>query len=211
MRVTVFLFSFILSSGIGWSQVKPTINLAYDALFLKTGFIEVEVGGGIRLNEHLLLNLNYRHSKNTFSNPLKEPMKIELISLGTGYRLLNSSKIVSPGFILDLGIPISSNANNTLMDDYFSIEKDYHTGAWRYNHGVLFGKLKAMCDFKLNSFNVLLGGSYNIFVYNKSDLISGFCCGGADKYKATNNYNTTMNFIGADVALIYTFSFKREK
>ena len=212
MKVAVFIVCLILSTGIGWSQVKPVVNLGYGALLKEYRFQEFQLGGGVQLNDHFSLQLNYRYMYYEFDlHPSREPMKADVISFSTGYRVLKGNHIISPIVVLDIGTPLRSNANNTLMHHYFQIEEEYYTGMIMYNRGLVFGKLKTMCDLKLKSFDFLIGGSYNPYVFSMTNLKSSSWTPTPEGYVLDKKYRFVMNNFGIEASLMYTIPSKKEK
>ena len=206
MKVAVFIVCFILSLGSSWSQVKPIVNLGYGALLIEDRFQEFQLGGGVQLNDHFSLQLNYRYMYYEFDlSPQNEPLKSQFLSISGGCRLLDKNHTVSPLIVLDIGTPILSNANGTFMSNGFRIRENYDLGMWRYNHGIVFNKLKAYCDIRLKSFDILLGGSYNLFVYSKS-----FLSPVANSYYVTKTITVPMHNFGIEASLMYTFPSKKE-
>ena len=212
MKVTVFLFSLILSLGSSWSQVKPIVNLGYGALLKEYRFQEFQLGGGIQLNDHFSLQLNYRYIYYEFDlSPQNESLKSQNLSVSGGYRLLDKNHIVSPLIVLDIGTPILSNANGAFMSNGFRIKENYDSGMWRYNHGIVFNKLKAYCDIRLKSFDILLGGSYNLYVYSKSNLKPDDWHLTYEDYLVTKTITVPMHNFGIEASLMYTIPTKKEK
>ena len=192
-------------------QIRPVINASYDVLFLTAGFSESQFGAGTRFNDHWFLELNFRHSVSSIAFGTSSAMKNEIISLSSGYRLLSEDHKVSPIFILDIGTPIHSNANNTLMENYFWIEKEYYSGMWKYNRGIVFGKFKFMYDRKIKSFDLLIGASYNLFIFSKSNLKPSSWIPTPEGYEITKTINIPMSNFGIEASLMYTIPSKKEK
>ena len=213
MKVAVFIVCLILSLGSSWSQVKLIVNLGYGALLKEYRFQEFQLGGGVQLNDHFSLQLNYRYMYYEFDMTTTdlEPMKSDILSLSTNYRILNKKSIISPIIILDIGAPFYSNANKELIYNTFLISQNYSLGSWRYNRGLFSGKLKAMCDIRLKSFDILLGGSYNLYVYNKSNLKPDYWNETTEDYIVTKTITVPMYNFGIEASLMYTIPSKKEK
>ena len=197
------------------AQIKPVISGGSGAL-LGTNthgyqFLELQGGAGIVFNEKYSLQLNYMFVNYRFRiNPPgnRQPMKTDVLSISLGYRVLGKDKIVSPTFVLDLGVPIHSNADSAVMYGH-TIYPSYSEGMWRYNRGLFFGKLKALCDIQLQAFNLQFGVSFNQWYFNMSNLKPDLSSDGFE-VKSTG-IGGRANF-GIEAGLMYTLpSNKRDR
>ena len=197
------------------AQITPVFSAGYSAL-LGTNthddqFFELQIGTGIRLNDLLSAQLNYTFANYEFviNPPGKlQPVKVDILSLSMGCRLLKKS-IISPSILFDFGFPIHSNANDKLIYKGYLITTDYSEGVWRYNRGLFFGKFKLMSDLKVKSFNILLGGSYNLWFENVSWLKPGTSIG-LEYYAYQTKVVDRHNF-GVELGLMYTLPSKKDK
>lgn len=216
MRVVVLIVAFVIITKINWCQIKPNVSFGYSHLIgtpsTDGGFKELQFGTGVQFNELLFAQLNYRfmfYELNS-SNDAFTTMKNGVISISGGFRFLRKKRF-SPLITIDLGTPIHSNGNGAFMLGQAHMKEKYQEGAWRYNRGLFFGKLKALCDVQLQAFNLQFGVSFNQWYYSSSWLSPCYySCNSLDYTVDKTGIGGAPNF-GLEVGLMYTIPTGREK
>lgn len=165
LQIIVFAFC-----GYVHGQIRPVISIAYSQHLFEPWANVYQFGVGMSTNKNIITSINYSYVEyfSIDKGSSLQAMKNGLLSLALNYRVLNEDQIVSPCFVFDVGIPIHSNADSSLMESHYMMTSEYSKGVWRYNRGLFNGKVKAMFDFKIRSFNLLLGMSYNVFLCDVS-------------------------------------------
>jgi hypothetical protein len=210
MRIIVLL-TFIHASFV-FCQIRPSINFGYGALLYDYRFQEYQFGLGAQINSKVFSHINYRYIYYEFDmtpEPWDETIKNGVISLTGGYRFLGQKRL-SPLIILDVGMPLHSNANEALIMGGATIVKTYYPGVWRYNRGLFFGKLKVMSDIKVKSFNILIGASFNLWYWSVSELESATLIYSDQYVVSATRIGGQANF-GLEAGLMYTFPGKKDK
>jgi hypothetical protein len=214
MRIFILILSITLKTSVNYCQIRPVLNSGYSALlgYLTNHgyqFQEYQVGIGNRFNERFSVHLNYKYiwyAYNKPTAPSDDRMKSSIVALSLGYRLLKKEHLFSPMIMFDVGTPVYSNGDKSFMHGYTIIPK-YEVGAWRYNRGLFFGKLKALCDVQVKDFNLQFGASFNLWYENVSWLIGneeGYYL--VSQTKVAERYN-----FGLEAGLLYTFPGKKDK
>lgn len=206
MRQLVMI-SFLLYGISLNSQVRPMANTGGSLLAVGSGFVGYKFGAGVRIKDKTLISLNVSDFRNS-STSFFEGMKITNLSFSLGYRFMNNLKVKSPMVFIDLGIPIWSNADSALVNTNYQISKQFEEGLWRYNNGILFGKLSALYDIKAQAFNIQLGVSFNQWYYSRSNLAPDLS---SDGYYVKKTGLAGRPYFGLEAGLMYTIPTKRKE
>lgn len=216
MKILLIITSSFIIVTTSWTQIEPVVS-GGSSLLVGTfthghRFLELQAGGGIRIKDQLVTQLNYKFVTAGFNLAPSNyvPLKSHLLMLSGMYRVLKKRYLCSPAFSLDVGVPVFSNGNSSLIhDNGYAVEENYSIGFWRYNRGLFFGKFKLMSDLKVKSFNILLGASYNLWLENVSWLKPGTSIG-LEYYAYQTKVVDRHNF-GIEAGIMYTFPGKKDK
>ena len=207
MKLIIFtFFVFVSFKPYAQSSLKPIVNLGYTYLYpLDNLWIhEVHIGGGAQFDDHFSLQLNIKGMQNArdlSSQKIKEPLRIVVISISPYNRILKPKYIVSPAIGLDLGTQVWSNGNGRFISSDYSFKNSSNL---RYERGIFFGKAKLLADFKINSFNLMIGPTFNIMYFKTGKVKTDWM---DNSY--FEKYIDERRGIGLELSLMYTFPMKK--
>lgn len=191
------------------SQYDKIFNCGYGFTILNERFQEWHAGGGVALDERFSLQLNARYSYYEFNmHPTYKSLQSVFISFEPSCRILGNDKIVSPRVSMNLGTPVWSNGNGqfTLHSGYRILDEYQSSSSRKYKRGLLMTKVNASCDFKIKSFNIVIGGFYSYFLYSIID-IDPF----PEFYISNGKHKTWLHELGAECSIMFTLESKKRK
>ena len=156
MRILLILLFLMGNSAFGQNKIRPFVEIGYGKNLIEGFYLSnvLEVGIGVKLNQHFYFQLNFMQAKDIRQYFNNDYYTSRILSLSSSYRMLKDKHIISPIFTLDIGAEIWSNARSKLT--YFSgssilIEDKYEQVMYLYNKGTFFGKFKFQADIKLKN------------------------------------------------------------
>jgi len=211
MRILLILLFLMGNSAFGQNKIRPFVELNYGLLLMETRFFssEYQVGIGVKLQEHWFFQLNLRQQNG--NGYWKESNTVYLntgsFSFSTSYRVLKNKNIISPALILDIGTETWSNGRGKLLINGNEIKNTFYQPMTLYNGGRLYYKIKLMADIQINSFNLLIGGSFNNYRVNISYLDPS----SITEYKIRDSRTVNASGFSLESSLRYTLPIKKKK
>lgn len=206
MKGLIVIFSFTASLAYGQLNVKPFIKAGGNFSINKYNILyEVNVAGGVHFNDHISLQIGGGYID------FLEYLKLTTLSLSSTYRILNSKHIFSPVVGVDLGTEVWSNASGRFVKtDFVFTQYDpafvamYGLGQARYKRGLFFSKVKLLADFKIKSFNISIGPTFNLMCF-KLETVKKYY----SDYQVLSEYIDGRIGFGGELSVMYTFPMKK--
>jgi len=197
------------------SNVKPFIQLSYYQEYLSNVIFEdLEFGVGVQFNDYFSGQINLRGTQKAFYLNESGNVRFASMSIEPSYRILGKKHMLSPVIAYDAGIEIANNGRGKYiyLSNYVFFP-NYDIAYHQFNKGLYYGKAKLLLSIQLKDFDILVGATYNTYVFQfyhlKPNGPQSYPPSPENKSKATYKFPDTQFGFGFEASLKYTFPMKK--